>query len=90
MEDIGQQQFLMLLLVMAAELDQRPRRLGRQIGQRLDQRGIDMGAIGADLVERRPRQHAARCARVALALGLVIAVEQKREALVVTADSRGT
>ena len=49
MEDVGEQQFLMLLLVMAAELDQRAR-AAAAIGKRAMQRGIDMRAIAEHLV----------------------------------------
>ena len=86
-KNIGQQQFLMLLFVMAAELDQR-QCLGRQIGQGIEQRGIDIGAIGLHFVERRPSHHAAPVARVAMALGFVIAVEQERKAFVVKPVAR--
>ncbi len=82
MEDVGHQQFLVLLLVMTAQRHQLARRLG-QVGQRRDQRRIDMRAVRPHLVERRPRDHPAPVARMPPAFRLVIAVEQERKALVV-------
>ena len=65
-EDVGQEQLLMLLLVIDAELDQFERVVG-QAGQRPRERLVDMGALGAHLVQRRAaascragRGHAAR------------------------------
>src|SRR3546814_2601203 len=64
MLDVGEQQFLMLLLVMDAEGDERQRGR-RQAGQGALHRGIDMRAPDADFVERRARQQAALRARMA-------------------------
>ena len=55
MQDVGDDQFLMLLLVIEADLDDRsePRQFG--VARRLDQlvhRGVDMRAIGRDLFAR--------------------------------------
>ena len=82
MQDIGDEQFLMLLLVMAAERHELACVLA-QGRQRIEYRCVDRSAIAANLVQRRSCDHAAAVARVALALRLVIAVEQEREALVV-------
>jgi len=46
-------------------------------------RSIDMSPVGQDLGERRPGHHAAPCPAVALPLGLIIAVEQEGETIVV-------
>ena len=70
MLEVGEQQFLMLLLMLDAKLDERQRR-GRQVGQCSLYRRIDMRAPNADFVERRPRQQAATRAGVARPLGPV-------------------
>ena len=60
-QDIGQQQFLMLLLVIEPDLDDRDR-ADRRSSVDVDQlrhRGIDMGAVGRDLRSVRPRDQAA-------------------------------
>ena len=81
-QDVGDEQFLMLLLMMAAQFDQRAR--GRcQRWQRRDQRRVDMRAIGPHLVQRRAGHHAPAIPRVALAFGFVIAVEQEGPMVVV-------
>ena len=71
----------MLLLVIDAELDQFER-VGRKLRQRALQRFVDMGAVGAHLVERGPAEHAAARARMPRPFRLVIAVEQEGVALV--------
>ena len=71
----------MLLLVVDAQFDELER-FGRKTRQRAFQRLVDMAAIGADLVERRPAQHPSPRPRVPGSLGLVIAVEQEGVALV--------
>ena len=80
-EDVGQQQLLVLLLVIDAELDQFERRR-RQLGQSALERLVDVRALVADLVQRRAAEHSALGPRMPLALALVIAVEQVGEALV--------
>ena len=82
MQHIGNQQFLMLLLMMAAKRHQIARGL-RQIGQYRNHCRVDMRAIRDDFVERRARHHPAPPARMALALRLVITVEQERETIIV-------
>ena len=55
MQDVGQQQFLMLLLVMQSDLDDRRDARERGIVRALDQRrdrGIDMRAVSGDLAAR--------------------------------------
>ncbi len=62
MQDVGQQKFLVLLLVMDAEFDERRElRRQRRIGgiTQPPQRLIHVGAIVAHFVCRRPRDHAA-------------------------------
>ena len=62
MQDVGEQQFLMLLLVMQADFENgkhaRRIRRGTVVDQPLD-RGIDMRAIGCDVVGGRPRDQPA-------------------------------
>src|SRR5262249_9715609 len=66
--DVGQDQFLMLLLVMQTKFRQWLE------GRALAERGgaeqgshclVDMGTIGEDVMQRRPRQKTARWTRVA-------------------------
>src|SRR5579883_2370165 len=80
--DIHQDQFLMLLLVVKAELDERRGGLPlRRVGA-LDEprhRGADMVAIGGNRIEGRPRQQPALRPRVAGSDRLVIGVEQIRK-----------
>ena len=83
--DVGQQQLLMLLLVRDAELDQ-PGAGG--IGQQPRHRRVDVRAPRHDLGQSRARQHAASRAQDALALGLVIGIEQERPLLVVEPVTR--
>ena len=84
-QDVGEQQFLVLLLVMQADLQDREHApgIGRRhlVDQPLDRR-IDMGAIAGDVGGVRPRDQPALRARVARAGGDVIGVEQERKALV--------
>ena len=82
MQQIGDEQFLVLLLVMRAELDQILRRFGQIVPRRHD-RAIDMCAVCSHLVQRRPRQQPARGPGDARALGLVIAVEQEGPARII-------
>ncbi|MDO9369233.1 MAG: hypothetical protein Q7T68_11750 [Sphingopyxis sp.] len=82
MLQIGEQQFLMLLLVVDAEFDERLRRR-RQVGQRSLNRGVNVRTPDTDFVERRPGQQAALRPRMARTFGFVIAVEEKRVTLVV-------
>ena len=84
-EDVGEQQLLMLLFMVAAELDQRGHG-GRQIV--LDERGhraVDMVAIRKDSLERRARDHAASRARLTRAYAFVIRIEQEIELTIVHA-----
>ena len=79
MLDVGQQQFLVLLFVRDAQLDQR-REVG--IAQQLAHRLRDGGPPVEHFVDTRARQHAARKTPDPLAFGLVIGIEQERPALV--------
>ena len=83
MQDIGEQQFLMLLLVLQADLDDR-----RQIVEifrvcdQLRDRRIDMGAIVGDFGHRRPRDQAALRTRLPGTGGDIIRIVEKGEALI--------
>jgi len=80
-QDVGQQQFLVLLLVVAAQLDER-QCFGGGVGQQVGQRGVHMGAVGLDLGEAGAAQQPALRAGVAGAQAFVIGVEEPRPALV--------
>ena len=76
-QDIGEQQLLMLLLVVDADLDQ-SRDLGARTDaprQQLGQRLVHVRAVGQHLLARRPREHAALRARLPRALALVVGIE---------------
>ena len=77
MQNIRQQQFLMLLFVMAAELDQHPRVRVRCSPEQLQQRLIDMASVASDLIECWPGQQPALGSRMARTNGFVIRIEQK-------------
>ena len=80
-QDVGQHQFLMLLLVVEADLDQR-RQLGEALLagglEELDHGGIDMPAIGGDFVGARAGEVAALVAGVPGTGADIIGIEQKR------------
>ncbi len=83
-QNVHQDQFLMLLLMRQAEIDQ-----GGDVGplgqgplQQGGHGGVHMAAIGPHLAERRAGDQAAGRPRAAGADSLVIGVEQEAEALV--------
>ncbi len=84
-QDVGEQQFLVLLLVMQADLQDREHAHGighRHLGDQPFDRGIDVSAIAGDVGGIRPRDQPALRAGVARTGGNVIGVEQKRKAFV--------
>ena len=90
-QDVGQHQFLMLLLVIEADLDQRhqlPERVLAGLVKEFHHGGIDMPAIGGDLVGARTGQMAALVAGVARAGADIIGIEQDRRNRDETACSR--
>ncbi len=97
MLDVGEQQLLVLLLVMQAELDQ-VRELGPALGHAdavpLAQRHqrlhalVHLRPVALHLVERGPQDQPAARARVLLAHALVVAVEEHPEALVERHEAR--
>jgi hypothetical protein len=74
--DVGEDQLLMLLLVLEAQHHPGANLVAQAALQRLEHLGVDPPPIAADLVQRRTRQQAARGARMARADGLVIGVEE--------------
>jgi hypothetical protein len=78
---VREEQLLVLLLMIDAQLDER-QRVWLEAGHRTLERFIDMGAKSANLVQRRATQHSAARARVPRAFGFVIAVEEEGIALV--------
>ena len=85
MQDVGEQQFLVLLLVMQADLQNREYALRVRRRHLLDQpldRRIDMGAIAGDVLAVRPGDQAALGAGVARPSGDIIGVEQERKTLI--------
>ena len=84
-QNVGDQQFLVLLLVMQADFEnlEHARRVRRRHGldQPLD-RLVDMGTIAGDILAVRAGDQAALRARMARAGGDVIGVEQEGKALV--------
>ena len=83
-EYVGQQQLLVLLLMLDAELDQ-SKRFARKGRQRMLQRFVDRSAPIADFVEAGSAEHAAPRTGVPFAFALIIAVEEIGPALVVEA-----
>jgi hypothetical protein len=78
--DVGQQQLLVLLLVVQAQRDQRLHlgiaRAGLEQGQH---RVVDVGSVALHVDERRPRDQASAGARMLLSHTLVVAVEENPE-----------
>ena len=87
MEDVGDQQFLVLLLMLQAEFDQ----VGcfcRQIVERSQHRAVHCLAVGADRGRVRAGEQAAGRAWMAFADGLIVGVEQYLKAWVMRAVAR--
>ena len=78
-QDIGEQQFLMLLLVVASEFDQLGDGRPEIILHQRRHRAIDMIAIGGDRLECGACDHAASRTRLTGADALVIRVEEEIE-----------
>jgi hypothetical protein len=72
-QQVGQQQLLMLLLVLQAELDER-RRVRRRVAQQRRDARVDVGAPGTHLGERGPRHQPALGPRMARTDPFVVAV----------------
>ena len=77
--DVGEDQLLVLLLVVEAELDDGEQlRIGAG-GQQSFHAEVDVAAITEHLLKPGPGQHAAALARELLADGVVVGIEEKRE-----------
>jgi hypothetical protein len=74
--DVGEQQFLMLLFVLQAELDQRVDRWVVRRGEQRRHALVDLRTIGLDLGQAGTRDEAALRPRMLLAHLVVVAVEQ--------------
>ena len=79
MLQVGQEQLLVLLLVMEAELDQRRDVRMSAACQQVRHAFIDMIAIGANLLERRARQQATVRPPVPIADRLVVGIKEIAE-----------
>ena len=83
MQDVGEDELLVLLLVRDAEphdrLDGPPGFAGR-VEHEVDDASVDGRPVPRYLVARRPRQDAALGARMTRARGLVVRVEEPAEA----------
>ena len=79
-QDVGQHQFLMLLLVIEADLDQRRDRRERVLTGLVEEfhhRGVDMPAVGGDFLGAGAGEVAALVAGVPRAGADIIGIEQK-------------
>ena len=84
MLEIHQDQFLMLLLMIAAQLEQPQRRLVVVAAlKKFGHRGVDIFAVARDVGDAGAGDQPAVGSRMSLADGLVVAVEQIAEGLVV-------
>ena len=80
-QHVGQQQLLVLLLMLQAELHEACRGV-REVVQQTQHRGVDMRTIGGDLGDGGPRQQATGWAGVAWTDSLIVRVEQVAEVVV--------
>jgi hypothetical protein len=78
--DVGEQQLLVLLLVLQAELHQLTQLGVVRARQQGGDARVHVRAVGLDFGQARPRDQAALRARVLLAHALVVAVEQHPKA----------
>src|ERR1044071_87407 len=88
MQNVGQQQLLMLLLVMNAQLDQRQYFGRERAGEQCLQLLVDGGAVGVHLRDGRTRQQATLGPRMARTDRFVVRVEEKVPALVIHTVAR--
>ena len=79
-QDVGQHQFLMLLLVVEADFDQRRDRLQRVLAglmKEFHHRGVDMPAVGGDFLGAGAGQMAALVAGVPRSGADIVGIEQE-------------
>jgi hypothetical protein len=89
--DVHEQQLLVLLLVVEAELDDRRQLLERTAvegGDQVTHAGVDVGAVAADVVGARPGDESALGPGVAGADALVVAVEEEPVLVLVRLERR--
>jgi hypothetical protein len=77
MLDVGEQQLLVLLLVIQTEQERESERGINVALQALEHRRVDAPAVVADLRQCRPRDQAARISSVHRAGTLIIRIEQE-------------
>ena len=77
--DVHQQELLVLLLVLDAELDQRRRRPPRGLSRRVGHGLVDVGPVLGDLLDPGPGQQPPVVPRIPGAHALVVGVEQVAE-----------
>src|SRR5690242_16951641 len=82
MLDVGEYEFLMLLLVMEAQGNAIGNATVVQLGNKSLQRIVDKVAIFENLARCRPRQHSAPGTRMPRAERLIVRIEEKVVALV--------
>src|SRR6185436_14448871 len=83
--DVGEDQLLVLLLVVEAELEDRREIVLERAASRREERAdvrVDVRAVGEDLRQRRPRDEAALGTRVLASHEVVVGIEENAEALV--------
>ncbi len=88
MQNVGEHQLLMLLLVMKAKFDKRrdvTDSRGRRVGQQTQYARLDMGAIARHFRGVRPRHQPAVRARMTRTGADVIGIEQKCEVRIIYA-----
>ncbi len=78
-QDIGQQQFLMLLFMIAAEFDQFGDGRRQVFLHERGHRAVDMIPVRSDRLERRAGDHAPSWTRLTSADALIVGVEQEIE-----------
>ncbi len=81
-QQVGEDQLLVLLLVVQPQFDQRAGGVGDAAAQEVAHRVIDVRPVGEHLAQRRARQQATARPLVARADRVVVRVEQETEALV--------
>ena len=90
-QDIGEDQLLVLLLVIQPELDQESgcfQRGRRRVAKEGKHGGVHMFAVGVNLGQAGPRQHPAMRPRMARTERFVIGIEQMRVARIERAVTR--
>src|SRR3954465_2151571 len=77
-QNIREDQFLVLLLVIDSQFDKCCSFWVNAVGQKIEHRFISMPSIGGDLVGGRPRQQSTLRTRVPLANSFIVGIEEVR------------